>query len=493
MVSKASRPEKVLSQEKSTSALRQSEDRFRAAFQASPDAVCLISIADNRLLDINQSFSALTGHSREEAIGKTAEEINFWQNRDEHEKLRTELLKKGSLLNREARFRDKGGRVKTGLISAMLITRDTKPHILYVIRDIDVLKKTEEALAVSEARFRELFNNMSSGVAVYNVTDNGHIVLLDCNRAAERIEGFSKDTLLTKDIQETLPDFRHSALAEVLRRVWETGNSEHHPVARYQNDTLVSWKEYYIYKLPSGEIIAAFDDVTKRKIADLKLLEYQEQLRSLASELSLAEEQERHNIAIGLHDQIGQTLSVLNMKLHSLRESITASDCAKQVDAIQEGLKQVIADTRSLTFELRPPILYELGLEAALEWLGEQFHRQQGLAWQFEDDGRPKPLGKDVKIVLFRSVRELLINIVKHARTDTVRVGVCRMNGTIRIEVQDQGIGFDLHETNSRTDNNYGFGLFNIRERLRHLGGNLDIDTRPGHGTRITIMAPLKP
>jgi len=492
MVSKATRPEKVLSQEKSASALRQSEDRFRAAFQASPDAVCLISIEDNRLLDINQSFSALTGHFREQAIGKTIEEINFWQNRDEHEKLLTELHKKGSLLNWEARFRDKGGRVKTGLISAMLITRDTKPHILYVIREIDVLKKTEAALAVSEARFRELFNNMSSGVAIYNVTDNGHIVLLDCNRAAERIEGFSKDTLMTKDIQETLPDFRHSVLAEILRRVWETGNSEHHPVGRYQNDTLVSWKEYYIYKLPSGEIIAAFDDVTKRKIADQKLLEYQEQLRSLASELSLAEEQERHNIAIGLHDQIGQTLSVLNMKLHSLRESITASDCAEQIDAIQEGLKQVIADTRSLTFELSPPILYELGLEAALEWLGEQFHRQHGLAWQFEDDGRPKPLGKDVKIVLFRSVRELLINVIKHARTDTVRVGVCRINGTIRIEVRDQGIGFDLHETNSRAVKKYGFGLFNIRERLRHLGGNLDIDTRPGHGTRITIVAPLK-
>ena len=490
MVSKTTKPENFSYQEKS-SALRKSEDRFRAAFQASPDAVCLISTEDHRLLDINRSFSALTDYSREEVLGKTTEEINFWLNREEHESLRAELHQKGSLLNREARFRDKGGRVKTGLISAMLITRDAKPHILYVIRDIDVLKKTEEALAVSEARFRELFNNMSSGVAVYNVTKDGHIVLLDCNRAAERIEGFSKETLLTKDIQKILPDFLHGSLAEVLRRVWKTGKSEHHPVARYHNDTLVSWKKYYIYKLPAGEIIATFDDVTTRKIADQQLLEYQEQLRSLASELSLAEEQERHNIAIGLHDQIGQTLSVLNMKLHSLRENITTRDCAEQIDTILEGLKQVIADTRSLTFELSPPILYELGLEAALEWLGEQFHRQHGLAWQFEDDGQPKPLGKDVKIMLFRSVRELLVNVIKHARADTVRVTVCRKNGTIRIEVKDQGIGFDLQKTTSRTAKNYGFGLFNIRERLRHLGGNLDIDTRPGHGTLITIMAPL--
>jgi PAS domain S-box-containing protein len=333
---------------------------------------------------------------------------------------------------------------------------------------------------------------MSSGVAIFNVIDNGQINLLDCNRAAERIEGLRKNTLLAKDIKETLPDIRHSALAEVLRRVWETGKSEHYPVARYRDNLLVSWKEYYIYKLPAGEVIAVFDDITKRKIDEQKLLEYQEQLRSLASALSLAEEQERHNIATGLHDQIGQTLSVLNMKLHSLRERIADTGCAEQINAIQEALKQVIANTRSLTFELSPPILYELGLEAALEWLGEHFHRQHGLAWQFEDDGQPKPLGNDVKIVLFRSVRELLINIVKHARTDAVRVGVCRLNGSIRIMVQDQGRGFDLRKTSSRPDNNYGFGLFNIRERLRHLGGNLDIDTSPGHGTRITIMAPLK-
>jgi len=355
MANKTIRSDKAPSRKKAASALRQSEDRFRAAFQASPDAVCLVSIDDNRLLDINRSFSVLTGHSREEALGKTPEEINFWQNKDVHEQLLAELRKKGSLLNREARFHDKEGRIKTGLISAMLITRDTKPHTLFVIRDIDVLKKTEEALAASEARFRELFNNMSSGVAIYRVTDSGHIVLLDCNRAAEHIEGFSKKTLMAQNIQETLPDFQHCGLADVLRRVWATGKSEHHPAARYQDDTLISWKEYYIYKLPSGEIIAAFDDVTKRKIADLKLLEYQEQLRSLASELSLAEEQERHNIAIGLHDQIGQTLSVLNMKLYSLRDSIQTSDGTDQIDAIQTGLKQVIADTRSLTFELSPP------------------------------------------------------------------------------------------------------------------------------------------
>ena len=231
MVSKATRPEKVPYQKKSTSALRQTEDRFRAAFQASPDAVCLIRIEDHRLIDINHSFSALTGYSREEVLGTSTGEINIWHDRVEHEKLLAELHKKGSILNLEARFRDKQGLVKTGLISALLITRDTKPHILYVIRDIDVLKKTEEALAVSEARFRELFNNMSSGVAVYNVTDNGQIVLLDCNRAAEKIEGFSKDTLVAQDIQAILPDFRHSALAEVLRRVWETGKPEHHPVA----------------------------------------------------------------------------------------------------------------------------------------------------------------------------------------------------------------------------------------------------------------------
>ena len=301
--------------------LRQSEDRFRAAFQASPDAVCLIRISDNRLIDINHSFSVLTGYSRADVIDKSTREINIWEHKGDQERLLAQLNKNGSLLNLEAKFRDRQGEIKTGLISAMFITRNTKPHVLFVIRDIDVLKKTEEALAVSEARFRELFNNMSSGVAIYRVVDDHNIVLLDCNRAAERIEGVNKDTVLARDVHNTQADFQQPAFVEVIRRVWQTGKPEHYPMTRYQDNQLVSWKEYYIYRLPSGEIIAAFDDITQRKIAEQKLLEYQEQLRSLGSELALAEERQRHDIATGLHDQIGQTLSVLNMKLQALREN----------------------------------------------------------------------------------------------------------------------------------------------------------------------------
>jgi PAS domain S-box-containing protein len=473
-------------------ALLQSENRFRASFQASPDAVALVRINDSQLVDINESFTIQTGYHRAEVIGKSTDEIRLWPNEEEQKKLLTVLRIGEPVLNMESSFRHKQGRIKTGLVSAMIITKDSQPHILLVIRDIDALKKTKEALEISEARFRELFNNMSSGVAIYQLAANGRIVMIDCNRAAEHIEKLNKNEWIRQDARQFLPDFQHGDLEQAVRRVGKTGKSEHHPVARFQENALLSWKEYYIYKLQSGEIITVFDDITERKIAEEKLLDYQEELRTLTSELSLAEERERRSIATELHDQIGQTLTVLHMKLQDLQENIGDANGAAQVADIREGLKSVIQETRSLTFELSPPVLYELGLEAALEWLGEQFQKQHGLQWSLQKDGQPKPLAEDVRIVLFRSVRELLVNVIKHAHTDRVWITSGRQNKTIRITVADKGVGFDARQTAAHLTKKYGFGLFNIRERLNHLGGQLHIDSRPGRGARVALTAPLK-
>jgi PAS domain S-box-containing protein len=476
-----------------TSALQQSENRFRAAFQESPDAVALIRVNDHRLIDINKGFTSLTGYQKKEVMGKSISEINFWHDAAEQEEFLSALSRGGTMLNTEAMFRNKQGDIKIGLISSMVITQDATPHFLLVIRDIDVLKKTEEALEVSEARFRELYNNMSSGVAIYSISDDNQTLLLDCNRAAERIERItSKKRYVGKDVQDIFPDFREGDLATVLLRVYKTGKAEHFPLSRWDEDTLLSWKEYYVYKLVSGEIITVFDDITERKIAEEKLLQYQEELRTVTSELSLAEEHERRCLATELHDQIGQTLSVLHMKLHDLREKITASDSVKDIDTIQGYLKQVIQDTRSLTFELSPPVLYELGLEAALEWLGEEFRKKYDLVCTLDTDNTPKPLEEDVRMVLFRAVRELLMNIVKHAKSNKAAISIFRREETLHIEVEDQGVGFNLRKSDSRITKKYGFGLFSIRERLSHLGGNLDIHSKPGRGTRVTLVAPLK-
>lgn len=356
-----------------------------------------------------------------------------------------------------------------------------------------VIQEAGRALEISEARFRGLFDKMRSGVAVYQPSADGlDFVLVDFNRFAEQLSGRQKADLAGRSVKEIFPGVSDSGLLGVFQRVWQSGESEGHSTYKYKDEELVSWWNNYVHKLPSGEIIVVHDDITERKKAEAKLFVYQEQLQSLTSELSLAEERERRRLATDLHDQIGQNLSVIKMRMSDLRENLGAADIGARLDAIRELLNQTIQETRSLTFELSPPILYELGLDAALEWLAENFQAKHGLSCRFSSDSREKPLDDDVSVVLFRSARELLANVFKHARAREVRVSCRRDRDRVRILVEDDGAGFAMDREKIYIDRTMGFGLFNIRERLERLGGYLDIESEPGHGARVEIAAPLK-
>jgi len=233
------------------------------------------------------------------------------------------------------------------------------------------------------------------------------------------------------------------------------------------------------------------NEVSERKKAEEKLLTYQKQLRSSASELSLAEERLRRKIATDVHDHISQNLAISKLKIESLTQSATSPELARELEEIRDLIAQVVESTRSLTFELSPPVLYELGFEAAAEWLVRQTRKQYGLSAEFEDDGRTKPLDGNVRILLFQAVRELLVNVVKHAKASSVKVSTQRVGDQIRVSVEDDGVGFDVAQVHSQDHMTGGFGLFNIRERLDHIGGHLDIASRAGKGTRITLVAPI--
>jgi signal transduction histidine kinase len=162
----------------------------------------------------------------------------------------------------------------------------------------------------------------------------------------------------------------------------------------------------------------------------------------------------------------------------------------------------MILDTQSLTFELSPPVLYELGFEEAIEWLTEQIEERHGLSVSYENDDEPKPLREEVKILLFHAVRELLVNVVKHAQSNCAGVVLKRTSEAVVVIVDDDGIGFaertgDHARGSPRPPGSKqarpggGFGLFNIRERITQIGGRIDISPRPGGGTRVALSIPL--
>ena len=231
----------------------------------------------------------------------------------------------------------------------------------------------------------------------------------------------------------------------------------------------------------------------ERMRREQRFLEYQAQLKSLASELALTAERERRRIATELQERISQFLVISKFQLEGLQQSVSGEKLKVVLDGICKTLGQTIAETQLLTFDLSSPVLHELGFEAAVaDWLTEEIQDKHGIAAEFEDDGQSKPLDEDIRILLFRFVRELLMNVVKHARANKVKVSVCKVGSQICVSVEDDGVGFDPAKVASTAAKRAEFGLFGIREKLEYLGGHLEIKSEPGHGCKVTMTAPLK-
>jgi signal transduction histidine kinase len=212
-------------------------------------------------------------------------------------------------------------------------------------------------------------------------------------------------------------------------------------------------------------------------------------LRRLASEVCLAEARERREIASDLHDHLGQGLAFVRARLRQLQGDAVFGGHDPAVNELLQLVDQAISYTRSLTFELSPPVLYELGLGPALEWLGEQVQIKHGLRVRVRDRCR-KDLPDDLRVLYFRSARELLHNVVKHAGANEASIELDCQEGKLELTVADNGKGLDPVAALAARDDQR-FGLFSIEERLRQLGGRLEIKGAPERGSRARLVAPL--
>ena len=263
---------------------------------------------------------------------------------------------------------------------------------------------------------------------------------------------------------------------------------------------------YRIARDQVGGVIVTLTDITESKEAaetrlaqranetaalEKGIADRTAQLRELSVALSLTEERERRAVAADLHDDLGQTLALLKMRLDLLRKQVPAGPFADELQSASELLLQASDRVRSLAFQLSPTILYELGLVPALEWLADEMKRLYSLTVTVDADSAAREaLDPRVRTVLFRAVRELLINVGKHANTDIARVECRRTEGRMVVIVADSGKGFEPPAV-SPTAANRGFGLLSVRERVLGLGGTMAIQSVPGDGSRVTLQVPV--
>ena len=232
--------------------------------------------------------------------------------------------------------------------------------------------------------------------------------------------------------------------------------------------------------------------IEKREVELKTQLRFTEKLKSLASELVLLEERERQLIAVQLHDNVAQLLALSRMKLQSLEQSLESDEQKEELNEVCNVLSQSMVQMETLIFDLSNALLHELGLVASLdEWLDDKIVKAHGIKAQLEDDGKAKELDKNTCVLLFRSVKELLMNVVKHAQAKSVRVSIEQVNEEMHVVVADDGIGFEVSNViSSSVGVTAGFGLFSIRDRMEQFGGRMEIDSDHGRGTRVILVVP---
>jgi PAS domain S-box-containing protein len=488
------------------------KDRLDNVIESSLDCI-IITDTEGKITRVNKSFLELTGYNEEEAMGKHIYEFaptkegtyesttgelveiteKFFNNA---KKVPTELFETGKIKNRESFFVRKDGEVVPVETNISLLYNEKQDVIgtIAIRRDITERRKAEKEIQEAKNFLELIFKTSVDGLIVVN--PEGRIIM--ASDAVEDIFGYSKDELLDKTTSVLRPkgDTYLQEGKEFIEKLFEDGYVRGvERIGKRKDETLIDLEiNSVLLKDSKGNYlgrVASFKDITERKRAEKELIEHQNQLRFLASQITLSEERERRHLADCLHDEIGQQLFGIKIKLEMLKDSLSSTEDATTLDNVLNNIEQVIGHARSLTIELSPPILYELGFEKALEWLAEQTHNNYGIMVAFADDKREKPLDDDVKIFLYQAVRELLTNVVKHAQVKNARVSVKKDNTNIRICCEDDGVGFTHSHKSSSKDGKKGFGLFSIKERLDYLGGHLEIESQPNRGTHITLVAPL--
>lgn len=478
-------------------ALQESQKKYRAIFETTGTAMSILE-EDTIISLANTEYQELTGYSKDELEGKKSwTEFVVKEDREkmkEYHRLRR-IAPDAAPRNYEFRLIDRQGHVKD-IFATIAMIPGTKKSVASLL-DITEHKNAEkELLRKKEEKIDFLAEILKTSSVSVIVTDQDEKITY-VNPATEKLYGYRAEELIGKG-----PGMFNAGpkAEEVQKKIVNTirqGEVWRGEILQKNKNGDLFYIQASVYQLLDREgnfiaLIGFQEDITERKQVEEKLIVYQDQLRSMASELSLTEERERRRIAADLHDHIGQSLAISKIQLGALRKVLFSSELARSIDKIYELITQTIQDTRSLIFELSPPILYELGIEAAVEWLAEQIKEQHNIMVEFEDDNQSKPLDDDIRVLLFQAVRELLVNVVKHSQARKVKVSVQKDGGNIRIHVEDNGIGFDSSKIYSYSDRTRGFGLFSIRERLDYLGGYFTIASEPGYGTQVTLGAPLK-
>jgi len=377
------------------------------------------------------------------------------------------------------------------LESEIAVRRQAEQALSALNDDLDQrVKDRTQQLEESENRFRTIFEEAGDAIILVDIETHD---LLDSNKAASGLLGYTREELLRLNIVDF---YRPDDVSNILNLLKKQDGSDallaaDMPIKRkYGGIVHTDINAFYIRIKGKQYLAGFFRDVTARNTAEQTRLEHQRQLWRMAGMLATAQDAEQRRIAEGLHDDVAQLIAASRMKLQLMARCDNPDRVQRIVKETDELIAQAHERLRNLSFELASATLSRLGIRAALEELCEGMNTRYSVNFTFQCDQDPGVLHDETATILFKSARELLFNVVKHAETNVARVFLSKENHSIKLSVEDYGKGFMTPNGDGQWNAGTGLGLFGIRERVQDIGGTIRIESEPGKYTRIILSLP---
>lgn len=376
-------------------------------------------------------------------------------------------------------------------------------------RDLSAQEQLLETLRASEERYRRFIATANEGIAMVDKDFN----LIYVNDHMAKMLGYQPEELIGSHVTKLFAPEHMNLHREKLQELLQ-GKSGRSELWHLRKDGSRAWLLTSTTPILGNDgtfqgAFAMLTDLSDRREAEIALQKSRdklekrvaertaalaranEQIKRMSFELVKTEERERRRIAAELHDQVGQSLLLAKMKLDMLTSELSSAAESDRAGEISALLESSLRDIRSLLFAMRPPLLDSAGLKAALERLCVSLRNDYQLQVAFTCRCRSLPFATEERYSLYQAVRELLLNVVKHAGTNSAELTIADKGDSIVIRVVDRGAGFECAEQADRQDAGSGFGLFNVRQRIEYMGGGCSVASTPGQGTVVTLTVPL--
>lgn len=473
---------------------RQEQEYFiRQVLDTSPHLI-FVKDGEGNFLLLNQAMAALFGRPKEALIHQRNGSVHHHSQEVAHYgAMDRQVIETRQIVSSEEPFTKPDGQMLWFYtIKAPLIQADGSVNVLGISTDITEHRAMVEALRRSEARHRALLEAIPDGIL--RIDSNG--TYLDVKeptnfksiRPAAELVGKKQTDALPPAVAQQVMYYDDKALATGEMQIFEY---------EVQIDGKTHTRESRVVPVGSDEVIVIVRDITKRKQTEAEngrllatVVEQHEQLRALSRRLAEIQEAERKVMARELHDLIGQNLTALGLTLKLIQTQLPETLTARQQikTQLQDAISLVTQTTsaiRSMMTELRPPVLDDYGLLAALRWYSSQVATRTGLKIDIYGDVEPPRLPELIENALFRIAQEALTNVVKHAQATQVMVMLAITHNSVTLQITDNGRGFDHNGLTPATRS--GWGLLNMRERAEAIGGCFDISSRPNVGVTVWV------